>query len=110
MINTGSGDVINNNGYSIKQHEQRLNAEQKVAAITAQLTNLEDSYQKRLADLQSTITELQALASDSDVNDSKLNEAITAARQGDTRKAEALFKQIEEAAKKHVLRAAKAAF
>jgi malonyl CoA-acyl carrier protein transacylase len=72
VINTGSGDVIiNNNGYSIEQHEQRLKAakdevteylnqihsgktavlklenqrkkqltEQKVAAITTQLTNL----------------------------------------------------------------------
>jgi tetratricopeptide (TPR) repeat protein len=124
-------------GYSIEQHQKRLKAalkaakaelneknsdktkiltlekqlaEQKVATITQQLTNLETSHQKRQAELKSTITELKTLAKDADINDAKLEAAIIAAEQGDTSKADALLAEIEAAAENTIRRAAKAAF
>ncbi len=131
------------NGYTIKQHESKLIAEKaalrqdlekihsgekqvlalekqllerQITDVENQLTHLHDSYQTRITFLESTIKELRTLAEDLP-NDELLVEAEAQLRQGNSAKADELFKQIEAQqqaiiakAEKASQRAAKAAF
>lgn len=122
-------------GYSIAQHEAKLTAEKraltqnleklhrsetknlqlekqllekKTAVIESQLANLDDSYQKQIGFLQSTVEALRAAVGD--IDNSQLAAAEATLMQGNTAKAEALFARIENKGQVHILRAAKAAF
>ena len=102
VIHTGKGN-INITGYSIEQHENKLKEqehsirkeleklyksesknlslekqllERNLADVTNQIQSLKDSYQKQIAFLESTITELRALTDAG--NDSQVTAAISA--------------------------------
>ncbi|MFT4924646.1 MAG: tetratricopeptide (TPR) repeat protein [Phenylobacterium sp.] len=132
------GDTINNSitiGYTIEQHQQRLQTEKaalsanlakihsgemqvkaleqqllesKIATIENQLIHFKDSYDKRIRFLESTIKALREEAGDTDKT--LLAAAEAQLRQGDSAKADQLFKQIEDKAQATIKRAAKAAF
>jgi tetratricopeptide (TPR) repeat protein len=131
-INKGT---INITGYTITQHQNILEKEKKqlrkdletlhksrtenlqykmellelkLAEVNRRLANPAESYQKRIAFLESTIRELRTFKGD--VNDNLLAKAETALQQGDTTLADDLFAQIEEQEKMSIERAAKAAF
>lgn len=82
--------------------------EVKLSEVETQLTNIDESYQKRIEFLETTIKELRTFSGD--INDKRLADAIAALKQGETEKADTLFKQVEEQEKKSIERAAQAAF
>ncbi len=122
-------------GYTIEQHEKRLQIEKerlrgdlakildgekqvaklekqllenKISTIDNQLINLKESYQKRIYFLESTIKELRLIADGVDGN--LLSEAEEQLRQGNSAKTTELFQQIEEESSEIVEQVAKAAF
>ncbi|GJL74059.1 tetratricopeptide repeat protein [Nitrosomonas sp.] len=115
-------------GIALEQHEQRLkrreseiraDLEQAHAAdrqlleielrdIEQRLQDTEASYEAHIADLKERITQLEKLRGE--FPDELLNQAIEALQQGETDQADRLFKQIEEEAEGHIIRAAEAAF
>ena len=133
VIHTGGGDI--NIGYTIEQHEKALKEREKsirkeleklyqsknknlsfekqllernLTDVENLLQSLTNSYQKRIKLLESTITKLLTIAGEE--NNDQVADAVSALQQGDTERADQLFKQIEESEKSSVERAAKAAF
>lgn len=80
----------------------------RLKEVERQLTDVEQSHKKRIVFLESTVKELRSFAGS--VDDKLLAEAEAALKQGNTTKADLLFKQIEEQEKYSIARAAKAAF
>ena len=129
-----NADTINI-GYTIEQHEKALKEQEssirkdleklyqsekknlsienqrlqrKLSDVENELQSPKNSYQKRIVFLENTISELRTITGEG--NESQVAEAVSALQQGDTEKADQLFKQIEERENSSIERAAKAAF
>ena len=115
-------------GITLEQHEQRLkrreteiraDLEQAHAAdrqlleielrdIEQRLQDTQASYEAHIADLKERIAQLEQLRGE--FPDRLLDQAIDALQQGETDKADRLFKQIEDESDGHIKRVAEAAF
>jgi len=126
VANTGSGTI--NIGITAtefvdelkrREAEVRAELEQKhskdstvleaeLLDIQQQLQNITASYEARTNSLKERIAQLEAVRGE--YPDSLLDEAITALQQGDSKQADALFKQIEEENENNIKLVAEAAY
>lgn len=88
--------------------EEKAVLEKQLGVVEQQLANLKESYQKRVALLQERIVALEKLKGE--FPEEALAAAEAALAQGDTSKADALFRQIEEKADAPIKQAAEAAY
>ena len=88
--------------------EEKSILEKQRGVVGQQLANPEESYQKRVALLQERIVALEKLKGE--IPEEPLAAAKAAVAQGDTSKADALFRQIEEKANAPIKQAAEAAY
>lgn len=89
-------------------HEEKAVLEKQLGVVVQQLANLKESYQLRVALFQEHIVALEKLKGE--FPEEALAAAKAALSQGDTSKADALFRQIEEKADAPIKQAVEAAY